>query len=68
MYVMRLAPDIENLFQPLEDVMRHHFLPAITGRSASNGEERDLLALPVRLGGLGILHIASNAHRVSYHK
>ena len=44
-------PDVEAEIQLLEDAMRHHFLPAITGRQALSDAERELMALPVRLGG-----------------
>ena len=60
-YLMRLVPDMEELFQPLEDAIRHHLLPAMTGRPAFSDEERKLIALPVRDGGLGIPVQTSNA-------
>ena len=53
-YLMRSMPGIEGLLQPLEDAIRHHLLPAITGRTVITEDERKLLALPVRHGGLGI--------------
>ena len=53
-FLMRTIPDIGALFQPLEDAIRQFFLPAITGRQAMSETERELLALPPRLGGLGI--------------
>ena len=51
---MRTIPGVEDLFQPLEQVIRHQFLPALTGRLALSDTERELIALPARLGGLGI--------------
>ena len=53
-FLMRTIPDIRALFQPLKDAIRQFFLPAITGRQALSDTERELLAFPVRLGGLGI--------------
>ena len=53
-FLMRTIPDIGAEFQPLEDAIRHHFLLAITGRQALSNAERELIAPPVRLGGLGI--------------
>ena len=41
------------LFQPLEDEIRQFFLPAITGRQALSDTEREFVAVPARLGGLG---------------
>ena len=40
--------------QPLEDAIRQKFIPVLTGRAQAGDAERDLLALPARLGGLGI--------------
>ena len=40
-----------------------HFIPALTGRAAPSDHERDLFALPSRLGGIGVAnHVrASNS-------
>ena len=53
-YIARTIPNVENLFKPLEEVIRKQFLPSVTGQNAFGENERDLLALPSRLGGLGI--------------
>ena len=53
-FLMRTIPDIDDLLQPLEDAIHQHLIPALTGRPACSSIERDLLALPVRLGGLGL--------------
>ena len=42
------------LLQPLEDKLRQSFLPALTGQPAPNDALREFLALPCRLGGMGI--------------
>ena len=55
-YLARTVPYISNLFLPLEHVIRHHFLPALTGRQNINDQERELLSLPARLGGIGIIN------------
>ena len=52
-YVQRTIPDIDHLFTPLEEAIREILIPAIIGRKISNIERR-IMALPVRLGGLGI--------------
>ncbi len=54
MFLARTVADIGDLFKPLEDAIRHRFLPALTGLNTFNGAERELMALPVRMGGLGI--------------
>ena len=53
-FLLRTIPDINDLLQPLEDAIHQHLIPALTGRPACSSIERDLLALPVRLGGLGL--------------
>ena len=55
-YLARTVPDIEDMFQPLEDAIRQQFLPSLTGQAAFSDADRDLMALPVRLGGLGIIN------------
>ena len=57
-YISRTVPDIEELFQPLEETIRCSFLPTLTGRAPPNELERRLFALPCRLGGIGIANPA----------
>ena len=54
-YFLRTIPEISFFLRPLEVVISSKFIPALTGRLVNN-DERDLLALPVRLGGLGIVN------------
>ena len=49
-YYLRTLPDIEDLLEPLERSISHALIPAITGHTCTPAE-RDLLALPVRMGG-----------------
>ena len=51
-YFMRTIPNISNLLIPIEDTIRNRFIPAITGERICNEEERRLLFLPTRYGGL----------------
>ena len=53
-YLARTTPNIANLIKPLEETIRKVFLPNLTGQNAFSDTERELLALPARLGGLGI--------------
>ena len=53
-YFMRTIPDISNLLIPIEDTIRNRFIPAITGGRIFSKEERKLLSLPTRYGGLAI--------------
>ena len=53
-YLARTVPNTEYLLKPLEDVIRRLLLPSISGQNALSDNERDLMALPARLGVLGI--------------
>ncbi len=52
-YFQRTIPNISHLFEPLEEAISEHLIPALVGRKVSS-IETDLLALPARWGGLGI--------------
>ena len=64
-YIMRTIPNISRLLQPLEDAIRHCFLPALTGRMSFSDKEREscLHCLP-NSGVLGLLTQPS-AHNIS---
>ena len=53
-YLMQTTNADQSLLLPLEDAIRFHFVPAITGKEAISDIARDLHALPVRLGSLSI--------------
>ena len=55
-FLCRTNPNIEGYLHPLENCIRSKFIPSLTGRSPPNDIERDLLGLPPRLGGLGIIN------------
>jgi len=40
LFIARSIPDVENLFQPLEECIRNIFIPAVTGHSPSGDIER----------------------------
>ena len=54
-YVSRTIPEISELMEPLEEAIQKVFIPAITNRECTE-LERDLLSLPPKLGGLGIIN------------
>ena len=60
-YLMHTIPDIIDLLQPLEDVIHQSFISALFGRPPCSSIERDLYALPVRLGDLGLMNPCSAA-------
>ena len=47
---------------PLEDAIHQHFITALFGRPPCSSVERDLYALPVRLGGLGLVNPCKVSH------
>ena len=55
-YLARTTPNIGPQLQPLEDIIRKKLLPALSGKPAPNDIVRDLLALPARLGGIGLIN------------
>ena len=46
----------DELFQPLEEAVTKHLIPALTDQHSPGMEVRSLLALPSRLGGMGIIN------------
>ena len=51
-YFLRTIPGIAELLQPLEEVIRHQFLPSILGVHIVSDLECELSSLPPKLGGL----------------
>ena len=57
---MRTLPDIENLLQPLECAISDVLIPSLIGRNCSEAV-RDVVALPVCMGGLGLINPSDSA-------
>ena len=51
---MHTIPSLGELLKPLEDCTRFNFIPAITGGQLCSDNDRILLSLPVRFGGITI--------------
>ena len=67
-FMARTVEGIGDLFMPLEEAIRQRFIPALTGREIPGDLERDLFALPTRLGGLGLsdpTKIVTNCYQAS---
>ncbi len=64
-YFMRTIPNISELLHPLEKKIAEVFIPSLLGRSVSQ-HEREILELPVRFGGLGLVNPARVSQR-EYH-
>ena len=58
-YLLRTIPDVQELFLLLENMIQQHYIPALTGLLSCSKLERDLLALPVRHGGMGIVNLTT---------
>ena len=56
LFVARTIPNVDDLFHPLEDCIRHSFIPAVTGHLPPSDLNRDFLALSTRIGGMGIIN------------
>lgn len=54
-FYLRTIPDIAELLQPLEDAISHRLIPSLTEGRHVTSDERTLLSLPPRLGGMGII-------------
>ena len=52
-YFLRTINNIKDLMKPLDDIITNEFIPTLFGSSISPAE-RNLLAIPVREGGMGI--------------
>ena len=55
-HLCRVSVCQTDLLQPLEDAVQRVLLPALTGQPAFGNCTRELLALPARLGGLGVIN------------
>ncbi len=53
-YMCRTTPITSHLMKPLDESLRTHLIPSLTGNPPPNDIETALLALPAREGGLGI--------------
>jgi hypothetical protein len=66
-FTQRTMPGAEEFLQPLEDAIREKFLPSMFGPDGNwmeiSPQLRDLIALPARLGGLGIPNPVEQAPR-----
>ena len=52
-YVQRVTPPSEQIWKPLEEAIRNKFITALFGCDISD-ELRQILRLPVKMGGMGI--------------
>ena len=60
-YISQTIPDIQDLLCPIEDAVCQHLIPPLTGWPPCSELMCDVLALPTRLGGLGITKITQNS-------
>ena len=55
-FLMRCIPNIQPFLSPLEETIHCRLLPNLTGQPSFSDSERNLFALPTRLGGLGVVN------------
>jgi hypothetical protein len=53
-FLQRTMYDIDEAFKPLEDIIRNKFIPALLGGRMVSDEERQVLSLPGKYGGMCI--------------
>ena len=61
-YLCRTVPDMEHPLQLLEDHICSHLIPSLTGRGPPSDSVRELLSLPARHGGLGLVNPTKTSH------
>ena len=64
-YFLRTISSISHILKPLDEIIDHEFIPALFGSNLS-AKDRELLALPIKEGGMG-LRIISELADPSYH-
>ena len=60
-YFIRTIPNISEIVKPVDEVVNNKLIPAITDRAAISDEDRRLISLPVKMGGLGIPIFSENS-------
>ena len=51
---MRVSSGDGDSWNQLEAALRHKYLPSLTGKQTFSDQERQLLSLPAKLGGIGV--------------
>ena len=60
-YFLRTIGEIDTNLKPLDDVINNKFIPSLFGREISENE-RDIIALPVKQGGIGIRKVSERTN------
>ena len=64
-YFLRTIANISTILKPLDDMINNTFIPTLFGREITENE-RDIISMPIREGGLGLRTLSDNADQ-SYH-
>ena len=59
-YFLRTLDNIEDVLQPLDDILTNEFIPSLFGSNISPNE-REIFSLPIKEGGLGLRIPSKNA-------
>ena len=54
-FLCTITSNLEQYMQSIEEVIQLAFIPAITSKYIRSDNERKLLAIPIKFGGLGLL-------------
>ncbi|CAM1309822.1 Uncharacterised protein r2_g1998 [Pycnogonum litorale] len=65
-YLLRTMPETSTYFTTVENAIRLQLIPALTGRPPPTDNERELMELPTRDGGLGIIGSDLSALKTQY--
>ena len=60
-YISRTIPNIGSLLNPIKDILRNNSSRHLTVRPPLTDAERELLALPVRLGGIRVRKLSKRS-------
>ena len=66
-YFLRTIPSISDELKRVDEAVRHRLIPSLTGGRIINDQERIMLSLPPRLGGMGLKIFSeesTNDHRL----
>ena len=60
-YFLRTLPDKEDLLAPLKRAKADALIPSITGHNCTQADRELLAALPVKMGGMGLINPSQTA-------
>ena len=62
-YFLRTIPEIDDELKKVDEAVRYRLIPSFTGGHIVNDQERIMLSLPARLGGMGLKIFAEESNK-----